>query len=141
MTATIQSSFDSAPLSSVMICWNIFTTTVNMSVYIRISTDWLGTSCWWCLEGGGGTHFSHCGGVGLCNRGRMRLPLLLTGWCRHYITSAQIAYKTPLPTVPPLLHVYPLPRNAFTQPLPCNGQCNHVPISIENLRFSQPWLW
>jgi hypothetical protein len=34
-------------------------------------------------QGWGDTHFSHCGGAGLCNWGLLRLLLLLCvrGWC------------------------------------------------------------
>jgi hypothetical protein len=140
-TATVQSSSSFAPLSSFVICWNIVTTTVNMSYLQQESqlTDLVLAVGNASREAG--THFSHCEGLGPCNRGRMRRLLFLTGCCRRFITSAQIAYKTPLPTAPPLLHVYLLPRNVFTQLLPCKGQCNPVPISTQNLKFSQPWLW
>jgi hypothetical protein len=52
----IQPSSGLAPLCSVMICWNIVATTVNMSFTdelfaLGIWTDWLGT-CWLCLKGG-----------------------------------------------------------------------------------------
>jgi hypothetical protein len=51
----ILSSSDSAPLSSVMICWNIVATTVNTFFRdelfaLRAWTGWLGT-CWFYLKG------------------------------------------------------------------------------------------
>jgi hypothetical protein len=50
----ILSSPDSAPLSSVMSCWNAVATTVDMSFRDELFglgawTDWLGT-CWLCLK-------------------------------------------------------------------------------------------
>jgi hypothetical protein len=55
--AIILSSSDSAPFSSVMICWNTASTTMNMSFRdelfaLGVWTDWLGTY-WLCLKGGG----------------------------------------------------------------------------------------
>jgi hypothetical protein len=54
--ATIVSSYDLAPLSSVMVCWNNDWTTLNMSFRDELFTlgswtDWLGT-CWLCLKEG-----------------------------------------------------------------------------------------
>jgi hypothetical protein len=69
--AIILSSSDSAPLSSVVICWNIVVTTLNMSFRDKLFalgawTDWLGACCL-CLKRGG---------VYLCNWGLLRLLLL-----------------------------------------------------------------
>jgi hypothetical protein len=61
-----------------MICWNIIMTTLNMSstdetVYVR-NLNWL---TWYLLlvvpQERWGTHFSHCGGAGLCNWRWLRL--------------------------------------------------------------------
>jgi hypothetical protein len=54
--AIILSSSGSAPMSSVMMCWNIVANNVNMSFREELFalgawTDWLGT-CWFCLKGG-----------------------------------------------------------------------------------------
>jgi hypothetical protein len=54
--ATILSSSDSAPVSSVMIYWNTIVITLNMLFRDKLFTlwvwnYWLGT-CWLCLKGG-----------------------------------------------------------------------------------------
>jgi hypothetical protein len=61
--AFVLSSSGLAPLSSVVICWNIIGITLNMSFRdelfaLEAWTEWLGT-CWLCLkERGGGAHIS-----------------------------------------------------------------------------------
>jgi hypothetical protein len=53
----------------------LWTYVQRRTVCIR-SLNWLGTCCWLCLKGGG-THFSHCVGAGLCSWVWLRLLLLL----------------------------------------------------------------
>jgi hypothetical protein len=77
--AIILSSSDSAPLSSVVIYWNIVATTVNMLFRDELFalgawTDCLG-ACWLCLTREG---------AGLCSWERLRLRLLLR------ITAAKV---------------------------------------------------
>jgi hypothetical protein len=88
----ILSSSDSAPLSSVMMCWNIVATTVNMSFtdelfLLGVWTGWLGSHCWLCLMGGGalisptvvGRRASEAATVAVCCC--IALPLrIVLGW-------------------------------------------------------------
>jgi hypothetical protein len=81
-------------LSSVMTCWNIVATDVNMSFRDELFAlgPWTDLVLVVCVSRQGGTHFSHYGGAGLCSWGRLRLLQLLCccvallwrtalGWC------------------------------------------------------------
>jgi hypothetical protein len=72
---TILSSSHSAPLSSVMICRNTVTTTVNMSFRDELfslgaCTDWLGSCYWLCLKGGGALIYPTVAGQACATGGR-----------------------------------------------------------------------
>jgi hypothetical protein len=77
--AIILSSSDSAPLTSVMTCWSVVATPVNMSFEdeqfaLGASNDWFGACSWLWPKGEG---------VGLCNWGQLRLLLLLCVAAQH----------------------------------------------------------